>query len=81
MEEFFLLPTDVKKLNTYSGVTENLGYNWLEKERLTPAIQKKVNIISQGVNESFNKLLLWTLFFFIGGFLGYGFIATATGLW
>ena len=53
MEEFFLLQTDVKKLNTYLGVTENLGYNWLEKERLTPAIQKKVNIISQGVNEIF----------------------------
>ena len=53
MEEFFLLPTDVKKLNTYSSVTENLGYNWLEKERLTPAIQKKVSIISQGVNEIF----------------------------
>jgi len=40
MEEFFLLPTDVKKLNTYSGVTENLGYNWLEEERLTPPMQK-----------------------------------------
>jgi len=38
MEEFFLLPTDVKKLNTYSGVTENLGYNWLEEERLTPTM-------------------------------------------
>ena len=36
MEEFFLLPTDVKKLNTYSGVTENLGYNWLEEETLNP---------------------------------------------
>ena len=53
MDELFLLPTDVKKLNTYSGVTENLGYNWLEKERLTPTIQKKVIIFSQGVNESF----------------------------
>jgi len=38
MEEFFLLPTDVKKLNTYSGVKENLGYNWLEEERLTPTM-------------------------------------------
>ena len=38
MEEFFLLPTGVKKLNTYSGVTENLGYNWLEEERLTPTM-------------------------------------------
>ena len=38
MEEFFQLPTDVKKLNAYSGVTENLGYNWLEEERLTPTM-------------------------------------------
>jgi len=29
----------------------------------------------------FNKLLLWTVCFFIGGFLGYGLIATAAGLW
>jgi len=28
-----------------------------------------------------NKILLWALFFLIGGFLGYGLIATATGLW
>jgi len=28
-----------------------------------------------------NRILLWALFFFIGGFLGYGLIATATGLW
>jgi len=28
-----------------------------------------------------NKILLWALFFVIGGVLGYGFIATATGLW
>ena len=38
MEEFFLLPTVVKKLNAYSGVTENLGYNHLEEERLTPTM-------------------------------------------
>jgi isopenicillin N synthase-like dioxygenase len=38
MEEFFQLPTVVKKLNGYSGVTENLGYNWLEEERLTPTM-------------------------------------------
>ena len=38
MEEFFQLPTDVKQLNAYSGVTENLGYNWLEEERLTPTM-------------------------------------------
>ena len=38
MEEFFQLPTVVKKLCTYSGVKENLGYNWLEEERLTPTM-------------------------------------------
>ena len=38
MEEYFLLPTVVKKLNSYSGVKENLGYNWLEEERLTPTM-------------------------------------------
>jgi len=28
-----------------------------------------------------NKILLWALFFSIGGFLGYGFIAIAAGIW
>jgi len=28
-----------------------------------------------------NRLLLWALCFFIGGFLGYGLIAIAAGLW
>jgi len=36
MEEFFRLPLDVKKKYAYSGVKENIGYNWLEEERLTP---------------------------------------------
>ena len=34
MEEFFQLPLDVKKKYQYSGVVENLGYNWLEEELL-----------------------------------------------
>jgi len=38
MEEFFQLPLDVKKKYAYSGVKENLGYNWLEEERLTPTM-------------------------------------------
>ena len=37
MEEFFQLPLDVKKKYAYSGVTENLGYNWMEEESLTPS--------------------------------------------
>jgi len=38
MEEFFQLPLDVKKKYAYSGVKENIGYNWLEEERLTPTL-------------------------------------------
>jgi isopenicillin N synthase-like dioxygenase len=38
MEEFFQLPLDVKQQYTYSGVKENIGYNWLEEERLTPTM-------------------------------------------
>ena len=38
LEEFFQLPLDVKQQYTYSGVKENLGYNWLEEERLTPTM-------------------------------------------
>ena len=36
MEEFFQLSLDVKQQYAYSGVKENIGYNWLEEERLTP---------------------------------------------
>ena len=35
IDEFFLLPLDAKKQYAYSGVKENIGYNWLEEERLT----------------------------------------------
>jgi len=38
MEEFFQLPLDIKQQYAYSGVKENLGYNWLEEERLTPTM-------------------------------------------
>jgi len=38
MDEFFSLPLDVKQKYAYSGVKENLGYNWLEEERLTPTM-------------------------------------------
>ena len=38
IEEFFDLPLNVKKKYAYSGVKENLGYNWLEEERLTPTM-------------------------------------------
>jgi len=38
MEEFFQLPLDVKQQYRYSGVKENIGYNWLEEERLTPTM-------------------------------------------
>ena len=38
MEEFFLLPLSTKKQYAYSGVKENIGYNWLEEERLTPTM-------------------------------------------
>jgi len=38
MEEYFQQPTDVKQQNAYSGVQENIGYNWLEEERLTPTL-------------------------------------------
>jgi len=37
MEEFFQLPLEVKKKYAYSGVKENLGYNWMEEESLTPS--------------------------------------------
>jgi len=37
MEEFFQLPLEVKKKYAYSGVKENLGYNWMEEETLTPS--------------------------------------------
>ena len=36
MEEFFLLSLSTKQQYAYSGVKENIGYNWLEEERLTP---------------------------------------------
>jgi isopenicillin N synthase-like dioxygenase len=38
MEEFFNLPVKIKQQYAYSGVTENIGYNWLEEERLTPTM-------------------------------------------
>ena len=38
IDEFFLLPLDAKKQYAYSGVKENIGYNWLEEERLTPTM-------------------------------------------
>ena len=38
MEEFFQLPLDVKQQYRYSGVKENIGYNWLEEERLIPTM-------------------------------------------
>ena len=31
MEEFFRLSLDVKMKYAYSGVKENIGYNWLEQ--------------------------------------------------
>jgi len=36
MEEFFQLGKIIKGKYAYSGVKENIGYNWLEEERLTP---------------------------------------------
>ena len=36
MEEFFRLGKNIKRKYAYSGVKENIGYNWLEEERLTP---------------------------------------------
>jgi len=36
MEEFFQLSLSTKQQYAYSGVKENIGYNWLEEERLTP---------------------------------------------
>ena len=36
MEEFFHLSEDVKKQYSYSSVADNLGYNWVEQERLSP---------------------------------------------
>ena len=38
MEEFFHLPLSAKRQYAYSGVKENLGYNWVEEERLTPTM-------------------------------------------
>ena len=38
MEEFFRLPPDTKKKYAYSGVADNIGYNCLEAERLTPTM-------------------------------------------
>ena len=38
MEEFFQLSLSTKQQYAYSGVKENLGYNWLEEERLTPTM-------------------------------------------
>ncbi len=36
MEEFFQLEKNIKEKYAYSGVKENIGYNWLEQECLTP---------------------------------------------
>ena len=36
MEEFFQLGKNIKRKYAYSGVKENIGYNWLEQECLTP---------------------------------------------
>ena len=36
MEEFFHLSEDIKKQYSYSSVADNLGYNSVEKERLSP---------------------------------------------
>ena len=36
MEEFFQQSLSTKQQYAYSGVKENIGYNWLEEERLTP---------------------------------------------
>ena len=38
MEEFFQLSLSIKQQYAYSGVKENIGYNWLEEERLTPTM-------------------------------------------
>lgn len=38
MEEFFFLPEDTKRKYKYSGVEENIGYNWIEEQRLTPTM-------------------------------------------
>ena len=38
VDEFFQLPLEGKKQYAYSGVKENIGYNWLEEERLTPTM-------------------------------------------
>jgi len=38
MEEFFQLSLSTKKQYAYSGVKENIGYNWLEEERLIPTM-------------------------------------------
>ena len=38
MEEFFQLGKIIKGKYAYSGVKENIGYNWLEQERLTPGM-------------------------------------------
>ena len=36
MEEFFHLPLETKQQYAYSGVEENIGYHWINTERLTP---------------------------------------------
>jgi isopenicillin N synthase-like dioxygenase len=38
MEEFFQLSLSTKQQYAYSGVKENIGYNWLEEERLIPTM-------------------------------------------
>ena len=38
VDEFFQLPLEEKRQYAYSGVKENIGYNWLEEERLTPTM-------------------------------------------
>jgi len=40
-----LITTDVKQQNVYSGMQENLGYKWLEEERLTPTSPGGINEI------------------------------------
>ena len=43
MKEFFRLSIDVKKKYAYSGVTENIGYSWLEEVTLNPARPGDIN--------------------------------------
>ena len=53
MEEFFRLPLDTKKQYAYSGVKDNLGYNWLEEER-----QRKYGEYIQKNSHKFQKYYL-----------------------